>query len=120
MFPLPSVFSYPLCKFALSSRPPWKAFAPLRSGAGGRRVYTYFMLGGTSGLEGNILFSFRKAREIEESRGGIFFNARTVIILDGDILTKRKNIIINSFKILENIIRKYILSMLEMILIETR
>lgn len=63
-------------------------------------MYTYFMLGGTS--EGNILFSFRKAREIEESRGGIFFGARTVIILDGDILTKRKKKeIINGFKIFE-------------------
>jgi len=75
-------FLLPLCKFALSSRPLWKASRPF---AGELRVYTYFTLGGTTGLEGNIL---HKTYKIEESWGGIFFGARTVINFSGNIPSK--------------------------------
>lgn len=47
--------------------------APLHTGAGGFRMYTYFMLGGTSwrGREHPFLF-IRRMREIEENQGKIF------------------------------------------------
>lgn len=80
-------FLLPLCKFALSSRPLWKAshpFAPAREDF----VCTLISRSVERQDSKGTSFSLHEARKIEENRGGIFFGTRTVINLSCNILSK--------------------------------